>query len=116
MKLVGVACGEHGPTHHSVEDFSWLRPLVPLIVITPASPCEVEQAIRRAAAHDGAVCNRLSGMPFAGAVAELTAASRPVPLERLGFPGVVSTGSVNGLFNLCGLPPDGIAAAAHRTV
>ena len=73
VKLVGVACGELGPTHHSIEDFSWLRPLVPLIVITPASPCEVEQAIRRAAAHDGAVCNRLSSMPVAGA--ELTAAA-----------------------------------------
>ncbi len=40
VKLVGqssgVANGEIGPTHHSIEDFAWLRPLVPLTVIVPA--------------------------------------------------------------------------------
>ncbi len=39
VKLVGqssgVANGEIGPTHHSIEDFAWLRPLVPLTVIVP---------------------------------------------------------------------------------
>ncbi len=40
VKLVGqssgVTNGEIGPTHHSIEDFAWLRPLVPLTVIVPA--------------------------------------------------------------------------------
>lgn len=33
-----------------------------------------------------------------GAVAELTASHLPVPVERLGFPGFVPTGSVEWLF------------------
>ena len=39
VKLVGqssgVAYGELGPTHHSIEDFAWLRPLTNLVVIAP---------------------------------------------------------------------------------
>jgi transketolase len=51
-----------------------------------------------------------------GAVAELTSANHPVPLERVGFPGFVPTGSVDWLFREFGLSPDGIAAAARRAV
>ena len=208
VKLVGqssgVAYGELGPTHHSIEDLAWLRPLVPLTVIVPADPWETDQAIRWAAAHDGPVFLRLSRMPvpaldvpnrvfrmgqaevirqgtdvtliacgttvhiaaaaadllaaqgifarvlnmatvnpldeaailaaaketraivtieeasirggLGGAVAELTAANRPVPVERMGFPGFVPTGSVNWLFREYGLTPEGIAAAAHRAL
>ena len=40
VKLVGqssgVAYGELGATHHSIEDFAWLRPLTNLTVIAPA--------------------------------------------------------------------------------
>lgn len=208
VKLVGqssgVAYGELGPTHHSIEDFSWLRPLVPLTIITPSDPWETEQAIRWAAAHDGPVYIRLSRMPvpmldlpdrqfrmgqaevirrghdvtliacgtmvhlaaaaadllavrgvsarvlnmatlnpldepavlaaaeetgaivtveeasvrggLGGAVAELTAANLPVPVERLGFPGFVPTGSVDWLFHEYGLTPEGIIAAALRAL
>ena len=200
----GVAYGELGPTHHSIEDLAWLRPLVPLTVIVPADPWETDQAIRWAAAHDGPVFLRLSRMPvpaldvpnrvfrmgqaevirpgtdvtliacgttvhlaaaaadllatqgifarvlnmatvnpldeaailaaaeetraivtieeasirggLGGALAELTAANRPVPVERMGFTGFVPTGSVNWLFREYGLTPDGIAAAAHRAL
>ena len=51
-----------------------------------------------------------------GAVAELTSANQPVPVERLGFPGFVPTGSVEWLFNEFGLSPGGIAAAARRVI
>lgn len=67
VKLVGqssgVAYAELGPTHHSIEDFAWLRPLGQITVITPADPWAVEQAVRWAAAHDGPVYIRLSRMP-----------------------------------------------------
>lgn len=67
VKLVGqssgVAYAELGPTHHSIEDFAWLRPLDKITVIVPADPWEVEQAVRWAAAHEGPVYIRLSRMP-----------------------------------------------------
>jgi transketolase len=67
VKLVGqssgVAYGELGPTHHSIEDMAWLRPLTTLTVIVPSDPWETEQAIRAAAALDGPVFIRVSRMP-----------------------------------------------------
>lgn len=208
VKLIGqssgVAYGELGPTHHSIEDLAWLRPLVPLTLIVPADPWQTEQAIRWAAAHDGPVYIRLSRMPvlalevpgrrfvigqaevirqggdvtliacgtmvhlaaaaaelldrqgiaarvlnmatlnpldeaavlaaaeqtraivtieeaslrggLGGAVAELTAANRPVPVERLGFPGFLPTGSADWLLREYGLTGEGIAAAARRAL
>lgn len=67
VKLIGqssgVAYGELGPTHHSIEDMAWLRLLNNLTVIVPSDPWETEQAIRAAAAHDGPVFVRVSRMP-----------------------------------------------------
>lgn len=208
VKLVGqssgVAYGELGPTHHSIEDFAWLRVFPKLIVIAPADPWETAEAIKFAASYDGPVYIRLSRMPvpdlalpnrvfrpgeaelvrqgqdvtliaagttvhlaaaasdalraqgisarvlnmatinpldetavlaaasetgaivtveeasvrggLGGAVAELTSANRPVPVERVGFPGFVPTGSVDWLFEEFGLSAEGIAAAARRAM
>jgi transketolase len=207
VKLVGqssgVAYGELGATHHSIEDFAWLRPLTNITVITPADPWETAEAVKWAAAHQGPVFLRLSRMPvpaldvpsrvfrpgkaevvrkggdvaliacgttvhlalaaadllaaeginarvlnmatlnpldeealheatatgaivtveeasvrggLGGAVAEFTASNRPVPVERVGFPGFVVTGSVDWLFNEYGLSGTGIAAAARRAL
>jgi transketolase len=67
VKLIGqssgVAYGELGPTHHSIEDMAWLRLLANLTLIVPSDPWETEQAIRAAAAHDGPVFVRVSRMP-----------------------------------------------------
>ena len=67
VKLIGqssgVAYGELGPTHHSIEDMAWLRVLTNLTIIVPADPWQTEQAIRAAAAMDGPVFVRLSRMP-----------------------------------------------------
>ena len=208
VKLIGqssgVAYGELGPTHHSIEDFAWLRPLTGLTVIAPADAWETAEAVKWAAAHDGPVYIRLSRMPvpdlvvanrkfragqaelvrqgrdvtliacgttvhlavaaathlagqgvsarvlnmatinpldtsavlaaaaetgaivtveeasvrggLGGAVAELTAANQPVPVERMGFAGFQPTGSVDWLFAESGLTAEGIAAAAHRAI
>lgn len=207
VKLVGqssgIAYGELGATHHSIEDFAWLRVLNNLTVITPADPWETAEAVKWAAAHEGPVYLRLSRMPvpdldienrvfragraevvrqgsdltiiacgttvhlaakasdalrsdgisarvlnmatlnpldeaalhaaagtgaivtveeahlrggLGGAVAEFTASHRPVPVERVGFPGFMPTGSVEFLFAEFGLSPEGIAAAARRAL
>ena len=208
VKLVGqssgVSYGELGPTHHSIEDFAWLRVLANLIVIAPADPWETAEAIKWAAAHDGPVYIRLSRMPvpelevanrvfrmgeaeilrqgrdvsiiacgttvhiavaasdalrtegiaarvlnmatinpldeaavlaaaaetgaivtaeeasvrggLGGAVAELTSANLPVPVERVGFPGFVPTGSAEWLFKEFGLSTEGLVAAARRAM
>ena len=67
VKLIGqssgVAYGELGPTHHSIEDMAWLRLFNNLTLIVPADPWQTEQAIRAAAAHDGPVFVRVSRMP-----------------------------------------------------
>src|ERR1044071_3347162 len=67
VKLIGqssgVAYGELGPTHHSIEDMAWLRLLTNLTIIVPADPWQTEQAIRAAAELDGPVFVRVSRMP-----------------------------------------------------
>ena len=46
VKLIGsrsgVAYGELGPTHHSIEDMAWLRLLDNLTIIVPADPWETD--------------------------------------------------------------------------
>jgi transketolase len=207
VKLVGqssgIAYGELGATHHSIEDFAWLRPLTNLTVICPADAWETAEAVKWSAQHEGPVYLRLSRMPvpdldipnrqfrpgraevvrqgddltiiacgttvhlaagaadhlatqgikarvlnfstinpldegalhaaaatgaivtveeasvrggLGGAVAEFTASHQPVPVERVGFPGFLPTGSTEWLFREYGLSPEGIASAAHRAL
>ncbi len=59
----GLAYGELGPTHHSIEDLAWTRAIANLTVIVPADPVETAAAVRAAAALDGPVFLRLSRMP-----------------------------------------------------
>jgi transketolase len=69
VKLVGqspgVGYGELGPTHHSIEDFGWLRLLPNLAILVPADPWQTTQAVKAAALHDGPVFIRVSrfGVP-----------------------------------------------------
>ncbi len=199
----GIGYGELGPTHHSIEDLAWLRPLANLITIVPSDPWETEQAIRFAAAYEGPVFIRVSRYPvpalehkvdhiepgkaevmregtdvailangvmlhkalraaevladggvsarvvnmawmnpldieaivdaagtgavvtveeasvrggLGGAVAETLALRRPVPMEMVGFPGFVPTGTVDFLFDHFGLTAAGIAAAARKAI
>lgn len=208
VKLVGqssgVAYGELGATHHSIEDFAWLRVLTPITTIAPADAWETAEAVKWAAGHDGPVYLRLSRMPvpnldipgrkftpgkaevvrkggdvtviacgttvhlaaeaadrlsdkglsvrvlnmatinpidvdailaaaretgaivtveeasvrggLGGAVAEITAGECPVPVERLGFPGFVPTGSTEWLFEEYGLSVAGISAAVRKVL
>lgn len=45
----GMAYGELGPTHHSVEDLSWLRALPGLDIVIPVDEVQTKQAIEWAA-------------------------------------------------------------------
>lgn len=66
VKLVGqspgVAYGELGPTHHSIEDLAWTRTIPGLVVVAPVDPEETRQVIRWAAAYEGPVYVRVSRM------------------------------------------------------
>jgi len=44
----GMAYGELGPTHHSVEDFSWLRALPGLDIVVPADRAQTRSAVASA--------------------------------------------------------------------
>ncbi|MCM2292442.1 transketolase family protein [Allorhizobium sp. BGMRC 0089] len=69
VKLVGIssgmAYGELGPTHHSIEDFAWTRVLPNLPVIAPCDRIETAAAVAWAASYAGPCFLRLSrvGVP-----------------------------------------------------
>jgi transketolase len=58
----GMAYGELGPTHHSIEDIAWLRAIDNLTIIVPADPVETAAAMRWAAATEGPAYIRVSRM------------------------------------------------------
>lgn len=209
VKLVGIssgmAYGELGPTHHSIEDFAWVRALPNVPVIAPADRAETSAVIRWAAEHKGGCFLRLSrvGVPdllpeghvfklgkadmlrdgdaltiiangvlthrailaaalleargiharvlnmasvrpidedaiiaaarqtgailtceehtiFGGlgsAVAEVVVETAPVPMKRLGVPGVFAhTGSANTLLDDFGMSPEAIAESAEALI
>ncbi|KQZ31247.1 transketolase family protein [Caulobacter sp. Root1472] len=81
----GVAYGELGPTHHSIEDLAWLRPMANLTVIVPSDPWETAEAIKAAAALDGPVFVRISRMPT-------PALERATPRFEIGKAEILRTG------------------------
>ena len=58
----GMAYGELGPTHHSIEDIAWLRAIDNMIIVVPADPIETAAAMRWAAATEGPAFIRVSRM------------------------------------------------------
>ena len=58
----GVAYGELGPTHHSIEDIAWLRAVDNMTIVVPADPTETTAALRWAAEVVGPVFIRVSRM------------------------------------------------------
>jgi transketolase len=55
----GMAYGELGPTHHSIEDLSWTRAIDNLPVLVPADPVQTRAAVRWAVENDGPVYLRV---------------------------------------------------------
>ncbi len=59
----GMAYGELGPTHHSIEDLAWTRVIPNLMVVVPADPAETRAAMLWARDYVGPVFLRISRMP-----------------------------------------------------
>ena len=74
----GLAYGQLGATHHSIEDLAWTRAIAGLSVIVPSDPSETAEAVRVAAASPGPMFLRLSRLP----VPELHEGCAPFRLGR----------------------------------
>ena len=48
----GMAYGELGPTHHSIEDLSWLRAIDGLAIVVPADPAQTAASVKWAASAE----------------------------------------------------------------
>ena len=61
----GMAYGALGSTHHSTEDFAWMRAIPNIVVVAPADRIETAAATEWAASYNGPVFLRLSrvGVP-----------------------------------------------------
>jgi transketolase len=59
----GMAYGELGPTHHSIEDLAWTRIIPNLAVVVPADPVETAAAMHYSLEHRGPMFLRISRMP-----------------------------------------------------
>jgi transketolase len=92
----GMAYGELGPTHHSIEDLGWLRTIPGLTVLVPSDPEETAQAVRWAAGHTGPVFIRVSrmGVPAVNPPGYRFEAGRAVTLRDGSDVTLVGTGVV----------------------
>lgn len=110
----GVAYGELGPTHHSVEDLAWLRAIDNLVLVVPADPLETEQALRAAAEHEGPVFVRVSrmGVPAVYPPGHRFELGRAVRLADGGDVTLVANGTMvaRALEAAAALAADGVAA------
>ena len=63
VKLIGMGCGISwstlGPTHHTTEDISALKAIPNLVILSPASPKELEKCMQYAYKHYGPVYIRI---------------------------------------------------------
>ena len=59
----GMAYGELGPTHHSIEDIAWTRVIPHLTVVVPADAAETAAVMRHSRAYNGPEFLRMSRIP-----------------------------------------------------
>lgn len=59
----GMAYGQLGPTHHSIEDLAWTRVLPNLAVVVPADPIETAAVMHYSLQHQGPMYLRIARMP-----------------------------------------------------
>lgn len=53
--LAGVAFGQGGPTHHSIDDLALVRAMPNMTILVPSDGAEMAEALRAAIVHDGPV-------------------------------------------------------------
>lgn len=59
----GMAYGQLGPTHHSIEDLAWMRVLPNLALIVPADPIETTAMMHYSLEHVGPMYLRIARAP-----------------------------------------------------
>jgi transketolase len=59
----GMAYGQLGPTHHSIEDLAWMRVIPNMTVIVPADPVETATSMRYSLKHEGPMFLRIARVP-----------------------------------------------------
>ncbi len=59
----GMAYGQLGPTHHSIEDLAWMRVIPNLTVLVPADPVETAAVMRYSLEHEGPMFLRIARVP-----------------------------------------------------
>ncbi len=59
----GMAYGQLGPTHHSIEDLAWMRVLPNLTVLVPADPVETAAVMHYSLIHEGPMFLRIARLP-----------------------------------------------------
>ena len=59
----GMAYGQLGPTHHSIEDLAWMRVLPNMTVIVPGDPVETAAVMRYSLEHEGPMFLRIARVP-----------------------------------------------------
>jgi transketolase len=59
----GMAYGQLGPTHHSIEDLAWMRVIPNMTVIVPADPVETAASMRYSLQHEGPMFLRIARVP-----------------------------------------------------
>jgi transketolase len=59
----GMAYGQLGPTHHSIEDLAWMRVIPNMTVIVPADPIETAAAMHYSHEHEGPMFLRIARVP-----------------------------------------------------
>jgi transketolase len=67
VRLVGIssgmAYGELGPTHHSIEDVGWMRIIPNMTIIVPADAVETRSVMEYSRTHVGPMFLRISRIP-----------------------------------------------------
>jgi len=59
----GMAYGQLGPTHHSIEDLAWMRVIPNMTVIVPADPVETAASMGYSLKHEGPMFLRIARVP-----------------------------------------------------
>jgi hypothetical protein len=59
----GMAYGQLGPTHHSIEDLAWMRVLPNPAVVVPADPLETAAVMHYSLEHEGPMFLRIARFP-----------------------------------------------------
>ncbi|MCG7209622.1 transketolase family protein [Streptomyces arenae] len=115
----GMAYGELGPTHHSVEDLSWLRAIADLTVVVPTDRAQTRAALRWAYQHPGPSYLRIPRFKVPDIIPEEApfAPGRALPLREGTDVTIVAIGTMvsRALTAADGLAAEGISARVLNT-